>query len=144
MNLRKITLGAALTIFTATALVSCSKKDDTCPSGYEGTDCKTLMSTKFIGTYAGSETCTVGNDNYEVSLNALSDNNMKMTLKNLYNDNYSLTVTITESNKFSISGTDKGVTFTGDGVLSGSTLSITYTANDGATSNSCTFKGEKK
>lgn len=142
---RKLALGAFLSItaLAATTLTSC-KKDEPCASGYEGSDCKTLINAKFIGAYEGSENCTIGKDNYTVTLTAVSDNNMQLTLTNLYNDNYVLTATITESNKFSISGTSKGVTFTGSGVLSGKTLTINYKAGDGVTSNSCEFIGDRK
>lgn len=142
---RKLAFAAFLSVtaLATTTMTSC-KKDDTCAAGYEGSDCKTMISTKFIGAYDGSETCTIGSDSYTVTLTAMSSDNMKMTLTNLYNDNYTLTATITESNKFSISGTDKGVTFTGDGTLSGSVLTIKYTAANATLSNSCTFTGTKK
>lgn len=143
---RKLALGAFLSVSALGTLTmtSCNKEDDTCPAGFEGSDCKTLINAKFVGAYTGSETCTIGSDTYTVTLTATAADNMKMTLTNLYNDNYNLTANITESNKFSISGTDKGVTFTGEGTLVGSVLTIKYTAANATISNSCTFTGEKK
>lgn len=144
-KLRKLALASFITVSAlATATMSSCSKDDTCPSGFEGSDCKTMINAKFIGTYEGAETCTVGSDNYSISVTALSADNMKLTVTNLYNDSYVLTATITESNKFSISGTDKSTTFTGTGTLSGNVLTIAYTANGGGLSNSCTFTGTRK
>lgn len=144
-TLRKIALGAFLSMsaLSAVTMTSCNK-DEGCAAGYEGSDCKTLINAKFIGAYEGSETCTIGSDTYTVTLTSVSSDNMKLTLTNLYNDNYNLTATITESNKFSLSGTDKGTTFTGNGTLSGSTLTIQYTASASGVSNSCTFTGARK
>jgi hypothetical protein len=144
-TLRKIALVAILaaTAGTTMTMTSC-KKEEGCPTGYEGTDCKTMINAKFVGSYEGSETCTVGTDNYTISVTSVSADNMQLTINNLYNDAYVLTATITESNKFSISGTSKGVTFTGTGTLSSNVLTVNYTAGNGVTSNSCTFTGTKK
>lgn len=143
-SIKNIALTALLTIgaFGAVTLTSCSKDDDSCATGYEGTDCKTLSRDKFIGTYVGSETCTVGSDNYTMTIAANSDE-IKLTLTNLYNDNYTAIGTMTGTNTFSFSGSQSGTTFTGTGSLSGNQLTVSYTLSDGTISNTCTFIGSK-
>lgn len=144
-KLRKLALSAFLSVSVlgTMTMTSCSKDDKGCDAGYEGTNCKTLINAKFIGAYDGNETCTAGTDTYTITLTAVSANNMKLTISNLYDGN-TLDCVITSSNEFSISGTDKGSTFTGTGTLSGSTLTIKYTVGNGVISNSCTLVGVKK
>lgn len=56
-SIKNILITSLLTIgaFSAVTLTSCSKSDDTCPTGYEGTDCKTLVSQKFSGIWTASD-----------------------------------------------------------------------------------------
>lgn len=143
---RKLALSAFLTVSAlgTVTMTSCNKDPETCATGYEGTDCKTLINAKFVGAYAGNETCTVGTDSYTLTLTSVSTDNMKLTISNLYNDAITLTCSITKTDEFAISGVASGVTFTGTGTLAGNVLTIKYTGSDGTTSNSCTFTGTKK
>lgn len=143
---RKLALSAFLTVSAlgTITMTSCNKDDETCPAGYEGTDCKTLINAKFVGAYEGNETCTIGNDSYTLTLTSVSSDNMKLTISNLYNDATTLNCTITKSDEFSISGVANGTTYTGTGTLSSNVLTIKYTGSDGVISNSCTFTGTKK
>src|SRR4051812_28730932 len=104
-SIKHIALGALLTIsaFCAVLYTSCNKdkcKDVTCQNGgtcsdgnctcvtgYEGTNCETKSRDKFVGTYAGSEICSVGTDAYSITLAANSDA-LKLTYTNLYNQNF--------------------------------------------------------
>lgn len=113
-----------------------------CPTGYEGTNCETLSRAKFIGTYTGNETCTIGSDNYTVTIAAQSDD-LRMTLTNIYNDNFSAVCTVTGKSTFTFNTTQGGATYTGTGTLNGNTLTVNYTISDGTISNSCTYIGTK-
>lgn len=123
---------------------TCSGGNCTCPVGYEGTTCDTKSRDKFLGTYVGSEICTIGTDNYSITLAANSDN-VKLTYTNLYNNTPSITATctMTGTNTFSFSGTQSTITYSGTGTLTGNQLVVTYTITDGVSNNSCTFTGNK-
>lgn len=57
-SIKNIALTALLTIgaFGVVTFTSCKKDDEGCATGYEGTDCKTLMTAKFVGTWTASDT----------------------------------------------------------------------------------------
>lgn len=121
---------------------TCSGGNCTCPTGYEGDRCQTLSRDKFIGTYTGNETCTVGSDEYSIIIATNSDQ-LKITLTNIYNQSFTGTGTMTGPNTFALSGSQTGTTYTGTGTLNGNTLTLAYTITNGVTTNSCTFIGNK-
>ncbi len=162
--IRHIALTTMLTIgaFSAITYTSCNKdncKDVvcqnggtcnstdgscSCATGYEGTTCGTLSRDKFVGVYTGTETCTVGSDNYTLTLTANSDA-IKLTLTNLYNEGFTATCTMTGTNTFSFTGSNTTTTtvdYSGTGTLTDNTITIAYTIS-GATTNTCTFTGTK-
>jgi hypothetical protein len=164
-SIRNIAFSALLTIgaFTAITYTSCNKDECkdvvcnnggtcdantgacVCATGYEGATCDTKSRDKFVGIYVGTETCTIGTDNYSITLAANSDA-LKLTLTNLYNDTQSpitAICTMTGTNSFSFNGTHNGATYTGTGTLGGNKLTVQYTITDGAISNTCTFIGDK-
>lgn len=159
-SIKQFALTAFLTVsaFCAVVYTSCNKdecKDVTCqnggtcsagvcscPTGYEGTNCETKSRDKFVGTYVGSEICSIGTDNYSVTLAANSDA-LKLTYTNLYNDNITATCTMAATDSFTFSGTQGGATFSGSGRLSTNSLSVHYTITNGAISNTCVFTGTK-
>jgi len=138
-----LTIGA----FSAVTFSSCSKDDVTCNVGYEGEDCKTLSRDKFIGSWKGTEDCTIGDDNYNIGIAASSNNEITIIYTNVYNDNYTATGTMTGTNGFTFSGTAAGgVTFNGTATLNSSTgmLTVSYKVFTGTTeTNACTFNGTK-
>ncbi|MBS1587347.1 MAG: calcium-binding EGF-like domain-containing protein [Bacteroidetes bacterium] len=163
--IRQIALATALTIgaFSVVTYTSCSKDNCksvvcknggtcnstdgscSCATGYEGTDCATLSRDKFVGVYTGNEACTVGSDNYSITLTAASDA-LKLTLTNLYNQSFTATCTMTGKNTFSFSGsqtTTTTTTFNGTGTLTDNTLTVSYSINNGVSTNTCTFTGTK-
>ena len=157
---KNIALSAMLTIgaFSAVTYTACTKDECedvvcnnggtcisgscSCPSGYEGNQCETQSRDKFIGTYTGTETCTIGTDNYTITLAPNSDG-IKLTMTNLYNDNITAICTMTGTNTFTFNGTQSGATYTGTGSLAGNSLTVDYTISDGTLSNSCTFIGQR-
>ncbi|QLH44409.1 MAG: calcium-binding EGF-like domain-containing protein [Bacteroidota bacterium] len=114
---------------------TCVDGDCTCPVGYEGTNCQTLSRDKFIGVFTGSETCTVGTDNYSITCSANSDNT-KFNIQNLYNQSLTA-IASANGNAFTIPSqtVGSGVTAVGSGTITGNTMTVTYTVNDGVTSN---------
>lgn len=55
-TLRKVALSVLLSVsaFSAVTMTSCTK-DKTCDAGYEGSDCKTEVRTKFLGTWTAND-----------------------------------------------------------------------------------------
>jgi hypothetical protein len=128
----------AALVFTS----SCTKE---CDPGYEGDDCKTETRAKFIGQYTGPETCTVGTDNYTITVGRSSTDALKITFTNVYNQAYTAVGTV-DGSSFTVGTQDvaTGVTVSGTGTLSGNTLTFTYTiVTTGSVSNTCTFTGTK-
>lgn len=114
-----------------------------CPVGYEGTTCATLSRDKFIGTYTGSEACTIGTDTYSIQITANS-NDIKFNIINLYNQSFTA-IADANGNSFTIPSqtVGAGVTASGSGSITGNSISITYTLTDATTTNTCTYTGTK-
>ncbi|MBX2904918.1 MAG: hypothetical protein KF744_02710 [Taibaiella sp.] len=115
------------------------------PTGYEGVYCETRSRDKFIGTYVGSEQCSIGTDNYTLTLSAHSEA-VKLTMTNIYNIGtppYVATCVMAAKDSFTFSGSDGMVSFSGTGRLVVSTLTVRYTITDGVTSNTCVYTGSK-
>ncbi|MCW3127127.1 MAG: hypothetical protein JWO03_2785 [Bacteroidetes bacterium] len=132
-----------VSFLTATALVvtlmttsSCTK---TCDAGYEGSDCKTQVRTKFVNTYTASETKNAGTPyTYPTSITAGTSATditqviiTKITGQNLgtggFFTNYVTgTVsgsTLTIANQ---SPDGDGYYITGSGTITGTTVALTY------------------
>ncbi|KAA5532465.1 hypothetical protein F0919_16895 [Taibaiella lutea] len=140
----------AIGSLSAVTMTSCSKDDTTCAVGYEGKDCKTLSRDKFIGQWQGHEDCTIGTDDYSITLTASGTSEVKLIYTNVYNQAFTATGEMTGTNGFTFSGTAAGtsgtVNFSGNVSLDQSTgkLTSTYMIKDGVNpDNSCTFTGTK-
>jgi hypothetical protein len=123
---------------------TCSGGNCTCTTGYEGTNCETLSRDKFVGTYTGSEICSIGTDNYTIALTA-SSNNLQLTYTNLYNQGFTATCNMAATDSFTFAGSDavSGATYSGSGRLVTNTITVHYSIVNGTTSNSCIFTGTK-
>ena len=125
---------------------TCSGGTCTCTTGYEGSDCSTLSRDKFVGTYTGSEICSIGTDNYTVALTAAS-NALQLTYTNLYNEAITATCNMVAVDSFTFSGNQtvgtSTVTFSGTGRLVTNTLTVHYAITDGTNNNTCVFTGTK-
>src|SRR2546425_1066933 len=83
---RSFSLFICLFIFSIlSSLISCTKTEDGCAAGYEGSDCKTEIRTKFIGSFVGLQGCKSGNDSIPVTITAVAGDATKVTIANLYN-----------------------------------------------------------
>jgi len=102
---------------------TCSEGNCTCPTGYEGTNCETLSRTKFIGTWTGSDICTINTYNVTLTIST-SSNEINALVANPGGFGGSVTITGT------VSATNK-LTFTNQSVGGGRTLNgtMTITAN---------------
>lgn len=123
---------------------TCSGGTCSCPTGYEGAYCETRSRDKFVGTYKGSEACTIGSDNYVITLAAQTDET-KLTLTNLYNYSIPLTATCTlvATDSFTFSGANGKMVYSGTGRLTATSLILRYTISNNGTTNACVFTGVK-
>ena len=127
-----------------TAMVSTSSCTKVCDEGYEGSDCKTEVRAKFLGQYQGNETCTVGTDAYTLTVAASSTDVLKISLSNVYNQGFTAVATV-NGNAITVESQTvaSGVTVSGTGTLTGTTIAFTYAIASPAGNNSCTFTGTK-
>ena len=124
---------------------TCDNGSCLCAAGFEGADCSVLENAKFVGTFAGTESCTAGTDTYSMVITASTTNLQTVTISNIYNAGYIATATVSGSAITLPSTTvTAGVTASGSGTVTGTNLSFTYTVSDGTTTNTCTFSGVKQ
>jgi hypothetical protein len=82
---------------------------------------------KFIGTYSVIETCCTGDFGYDITIQASATGENRVTIYNLWEVDQSLTGIVTGSS-LGIPDQDlNGLTFNGEGILSGNKLTISYT-----------------
>ncbi len=120
-----------------------------CDAGYEGINCDTRMSTKFVATYNVDEVCTTGNFTYTLSISESTSEMTKIWIDNLYDvisqtpsitTDASATIDVATGTGFTFSGQMLGTAeFAGTGTIDESTgiVTIVYTLDGGAT-DSCT------
>lgn len=131
--------GVVATTFMMTQ--SCGSK--VCDAGYEGTDCKTEMRAKIIGTYKVVENCsTTGAATYNVNITK-SGTDVQLVLVNPMGGYTGITGTgsVDGTALTFATQTNNGYTFSaGTGTISadGSTISMTYTVAAGGASETCT------
>jgi len=113
---------------------------DSCFPGYEGTNCNVLSSAKFVGSYAGSDTCSGSTypDNWII--------NTGPTLTQLQVSVAGVTLIVNFSgNTFTIPAQSAGgLTFnSGTGTLNGNNLTVTYNYTNSSSTQTCKFGGTK-
>ena len=136
--LKKIALVAMLAIggLSTMTMMSCGKEDEGCPTGFEGSDCKTEMRTKFINAngWNAIETGTVsGAGSYTINILTTTTGTDKILIANLW-DNFSHDVVATVSgSSFTIARQEPDADkyfVQGSGTISGSTITVNYTVTD--------------
>jgi hypothetical protein len=95
---------------------------------------------KFIGSYNVVETCGTGNDNYTITITKSSTGDYKILISNFFNTFGSTVINadVSQSNVTIPSQTIMGITVNGNGSISGTTLSLSYTVSSSAGQTSCT------
>lgn len=138
---RLILTASLLTVgtFAAVTFSSCSK-DEVCPVGYTGKDCKTLVRNNFLGTWNGSDICTSGTYNITLTIGA-SSNEINALVSNPGGFGGTVTITgvVTDNNTLKFSNQDVGGSRTLNGTMTftGSTMSFNYSVQGIATTDNC-------
>lgn len=138
---RLILTASMLTIagFSAVTLSSCSKDDQTCLTGYEGSDCKTEVRTKYYNSYRGTGSDNSGGTytNWALKFNALGTDATKMQLQVVDNNNAPqllFNVTLSTNTTYTVEPkTDGAFSYTGNGSINTTNASLTLTEKDNTT-----------
>ncbi|MBP9153264.1 MAG: hypothetical protein KBF73_13340 [Flavobacteriales bacterium] len=105
----------------------CDSGDCVCATGYAGTNCDTEQRSVFVGNYSAVENCNLGDFNYEISINANSENVTEIVLHNLGDFNFDIVGVVSGT---AVTFTDQpgtGSTINGTGTLDNGVLTIDYT-----------------
>ncbi len=110
-----------------------------CETGYEGTDCGTLVRAKFLGSINGNETCTTGSDIYAVTIAAgTADENV--TISNIYDQGLVTNGTVNADGGITIASQTFGTgTISGSITRTGGVTTISFTVAVAGSSDACTF-----
>jgi|GEM_PF-790322 len=152
-SVKHLAVAALLTMgaFGAVTMVSCSKDDDTtCPTGYEGSDCKTEVRTQYAYTYKGNGTYTSTDPNdpsgsftnwgIAFSPNGTDATSMNMQLldANLASQ-LAFTVTLKSNTTFTVDAKTSGNnSYTGSGTVNTTSASLTLTETNNASGTTTT------
>ena len=154
MKLRSLTtnLSVILLIGSMTFLgTSCKKEEGCTDSAAENYDTNaeeddgscTYAREKFLGSYDVNENCTSGNDNYAITITSSTTGSDKIVISNFYNSQQSVSATVNGSN-INFNDTKGGINYSGSGSISGSTLTIIFTASAGGATDNCTATAIKQ
>jgi hypothetical protein len=138
---RLILSASLLTIgtFAAVTFSSCSK-DEVCPVGYSGKDCKTLVRNNFVGSWSGSDIC--GSGTYSISLTigaSANEINALVTNPGGFGSSVIITGTVTADNTLQFTNQDVGGsrTLSGTMTFSGNSMSFSYAVTAIAGTDNC-------
>ena len=134
VTLRKLALGAFLTVsaLATVTMTSCKKDDEGCATGYEGSDCKTLVSQKFIGAWTASDKETASGTAIATYVAPISPNSdlIKVSIGNFSNFFDNNVIATMSGTTLSIAEQDPdgdGYTVSGTATLASGRLSWNYT-----------------
>lgn len=127
ISTQKITLllSTAAVFLLGFAFSSCTK---VCNLGYEGSDCKTAIVTKYIGSFSGQETCAAATDSFLVAFWAPTGDSTKLNIMNLYNTNLICTGNVLANGSIAIPYQNFGNSgfINGDVTLTGGKIRVNY------------------
>ena len=139
-------------VAVAASLFATSSCTKTCDAGYEGSDCKTEVRTKYFGSYKVSGNAVVtggGSDvisDLIVTVTTASADVQKFNFSYVIGgDNYQLTGTLNENGTaFTVpSQTAQGLNYTGSGSFTTTSMSVLLTETDGSQVTTITLQGPK-
>jgi hypothetical protein len=116
-----VTLGA----FSVATYTSCSKSE--------------AANAKFVGTYSSTETCSPPDSSgtWSSTITASSTGDNAIVISNYGNSGASVTANVSGQNVTIPTTTVAGATTSGNGVLSGNTLTISYSVSAGGSTFTC-------
>lgn len=71
-------------LFFLFQITACTTEDTLCQPGLEGSDCKTEIRARFLGTFTGHQACTTGNDSLAISIAPVTGDYSKVDINGLY------------------------------------------------------------
>lgn len=116
---------------------TCVEGDCVCATGYEGTNCETLVRAAFIGSFNVNETCAQSTDSYAVTISAGSSDT-EVTISNLYDAGFVVTGTVNADGGITINNQTFGTgTLSGSVTRSGGVTTFNFTIAVGGQSDTC-------
>lgn len=110
-----------------------------CDAGWEGDMCDKLVRAKFLGIYSGTEECDIENDLAVVVTDGVLDH--EINLQNLFANNSTIEASVYDNTiKIGIQTNyfgDAVFNISGNGVLSGNTITLNYTVEEDGEFQSC-------
>ncbi len=148
--MKKVIYSALMMGALAFSTTSCTK---TCDAGYEGSDCKTEVRTKYLGNYKTSGTAVVaggGSGQITDLIVAVSTSSTDVESFNfaytIGGDSYSLKGTLsTNGTAFTVpSQTAQGLTYTGSGSFTTTSMTVQLQEVNGSTTTTINLTGPKQ
>lgn len=119
----------------------CVDGDCVCATGYEGTDCSTLVRAKYLGSKNVNETCSQSTDSYAVTISA-GATDTEVTISNLYDAGFVVTGTVNANGGITINNQTFGTgTISGSVTENGGVLTFNFTIAVAGQSDTCTAVG---
>ncbi len=122
----------------------CDDGSCTCPSGIEGNRCQTASRDKFIGTYNGSDSCSVvGYKQYHIRfLKPPSGSLTQITMKGLLGtEGDSALCTMQSADSFIFNGNNNATSYRGSGIIRHDSLRMIYHVLSDTTNFDCKYSG---
>lgn len=116
---------------------TCLEGDCICDTGYEGTNCQTLVRAAYIGSFNVQETCSQSTDTYAVTVSA-GGSDLAVTISNLYDAGLIVNGTVNADGGITIASQTFGTgTISGSVTKTGGVLTFNFTIAVSGQSDSC-------
>ncbi len=129
---------------------TCFEGTCVCNIGYEGTNCDSEWSAKFVGNYAGEDVCNTGTFEYDMKISKVSES--KILLEDLGGTVYDVEAEVSlvspsdvTATKITINYTTGGRLFVGQGTINNGKITGDYKiSQNGTVTDDCNFTLTKK